>query len=414
MKHTILCVDDEIDNVEALERIFRKKYTVLKATSAAEGLAQLQENNSVALIISDQRMPKMTGVQFLKESLNYAPEAIRILLTGYTDVESVIDAINSGEIYRYITKPWDPVDLANTIDRAIEKFDLSAELKEKNIALKKAFDELKTLDDAKNNFMVLINHELKTPLTVILSFLELTLETALDEDQKKYLNRIGQSADRLKKIIDDVLAFVSAETGLMRIAKKKVSSAKLIAEVVARYEREAQAKLGDAGVKTGSPAGAKAGAGTTKDASKTSASAKHEGELRAKHDAGKGAASKKIIQPQIDVDVKLDPNVITEVIYRLLDNAMKFGVANTNVVIDVQSSDPHIVEFSVTNEGPALAPETIEKILKPFTLDEDILKHSQGLGLGLSLTQALLKRHSSSLGIESHQNRVRASFKIEK
>jgi signal transduction histidine kinase len=398
MKHTILCVDDEIDNVEALERIFRKKYTVLKATSAAEGLALLQENNSVALIISDQRMPKMTGVQFLKESLNYAPQAIRILLTGYTDVESVIDAINSGEIYRYITKPWDPIDLANTIDRAIEKFDLTAELKEKNIALKKAFDELKTLDDAKNNFMVLINHELKTPLTVILSFLELTLETALDEDQKKYLNRIGQSADRLKKIIDDVLAFVSAETGLMRITKKKISSAKLIGDVVTRYEREAGAKLGDAGVKTG--------AGTTKDASKSSASTKH--------DSGKGAASKKIIQPQIDVDVKLDPNVITEVIYRLLDNAMKFGIAKSDVIIDVQSSDPHFVEFSVTNEGPALAPETIEKILKPFTLDEDILKHSQGLGLGLSLTQALLKRHSSSLAIESHQNRVRASFKIEK
>ena len=118
IKHTIMCVDDEIDNVEALERIFRKKYTVLKATSADEGL-KLLKINKVSLIIADQRMPIKTGVEFLKESIALYPDAVRILLTGYTDVDSIIAAINSGEVYRYITKPWDPADLALTIDKAI-------------------------------------------------------------------------------------------------------------------------------------------------------------------------------------------------------------------------------------------------------------------------------------------------------
>lgn len=365
MKHTILCVDDEIDNVDALERIFRKKYTVLKATSAAEGLALIKKNK-VSLIISDQRMPRKTGVEFLKESIEYHPEAIRILLTGYTDIESVIDAINSGEVYRYITKPWDPVDLANTVDKAIERYELSAELKEKNERLEKAYAELKTLDEAKNNFMILINHELKTPLTVILSFLELLKETELSKEQEKYAQRILTSAEKLKKITEDVLSFVSAETGIMKVSKKKISSQKLIHDLVTKYKSAAEAK------------------------------------------------KQKILPPKKDHELKVDPQIIGAAFERLLDNAIKFGDEGSDIEIAINPGDKDHLELAVTNEGKPLKPETIEKILKPFTLDEDILKHSQGLGLGLSLTQALLKRHATSLQITCPKGRVRAAFQIEK
>jgi two-component system, sensor histidine kinase and response regulator len=365
MKHTILCVDDEIDNVEALERIFRKKYTVLKAVSAAEGLALIKKEK-VALIISDQRMPRKTGVEFLQESMEYCPDAIRILLTGFTDVESVIDAINSGQIYRYITKPWDPVDLANTVDKAIEKYELTAELVEKNAELKKAYDELKTLDDAKNNFMILINHELKTPLTVILSFLELLKETSLNEEQKKYSDRITTSTHKLKKIIDDVLAFVSAETGLMKISRKKVSAHKLASEVAEKYIDKAKLK------------------------------------------------NQKITVSKKDFNVQADSLALSIVLERLIDNAIKFGDENSKIEIDIDESDDDTIVFAVINEGPAIPAKTISKILKPFTLDEDIMKHTQGLGLGLSLSQALLKRHSSELQIDCPKGLVRARFQIEK
>lgn len=365
MKHTILCVDDEIDNVEALERLFRKKYTVLKAKSGAEGLVFLKRQK-VALIISDQRMPQQTGVEFLKESIEYAPEAIRILLTGYTDIESVIEAINSGEIYRYITKPWDPVDLTNTVDKAIERYDLSAELKDKNEKLKNAYDELKSLDDAKNNFMMLINHELKTPLTVILSFLELLRETKLTAEQKKYCERILSSSEKLKHIIDDVLSFISAETGLMKVAKKKFSSQKLIEELVAKHKPLAEVK------------------------------------------------SQQILAPAHDYALKADPFIIGAAFERLLDNAIKFGDEKSNIEILLNDLNDQTVQLSIINSGKPLSKKTIEKIMKPFTLDEDILKHSQGLGLGLSLTQALLKRHASSLHIDCPNGHIRASFEIEK
>ncbi|RYZ79323.1 MAG: response regulator, partial [Proteobacteria bacterium] len=215
-KHTILCVDDEIDNVDALERLFRKKYSVLKATSGGQALQVLDENPGVALIISDQRMPTMTGVEFLEKAQKSHPEALRILLTGYTDIESVISAVNQGQIYRYLSKPWDSVDLTNTVDQAIEKYDISKELKKKNIELAKALNELKTLDKAKSNFMILINHELKTPLTSILSFIGLLNESNLDDEQKLFVNRISRGADKLKSIIDDVLLIVRAETRLLK------------------------------------------------------------------------------------------------------------------------------------------------------------------------------------------------------
>src|SRR6266404_2253285 len=146
MRHSILCVDDEVDNVEALERLFRRKYNVLKATSGAEAL-KIIATEKVSLIVTDQRLPNMTGVEFLSESMKIQPDTIRILLTGFTDIDSVISAVNSGQIYRYVTKPWDPVDLANTVDKAIERYDMSAELKEKNQALQLALQELRSLDE---------------------------------------------------------------------------------------------------------------------------------------------------------------------------------------------------------------------------------------------------------------------------
>ena len=113
-KHTILCVDDEIDNVEALERLFRKKYKVLKATSGKAALELLAQNpDEISVILTDQRMPMMTGAEMLEKTIETAPRATRLLLTGYTDLESVIEAVNKGQIHRYLTKPWDPIDLGN-------------------------------------------------------------------------------------------------------------------------------------------------------------------------------------------------------------------------------------------------------------------------------------------------------------
>ena len=131
-KHKILVVDDEEANLRLLQRVLRseKNYEVLTAANAQDGLNHLQ-SSEISLIITDQRMPGMTGVELLRASLNIYPECIKILLTGYTDLEALIDAINEGHIYKYVTKPWDADELKITVRRALEAY----ELKQHNIAL---------------------------------------------------------------------------------------------------------------------------------------------------------------------------------------------------------------------------------------------------------------------------------------
>jgi class 3 adenylate cyclase/ActR/RegA family two-component response regulator len=138
VKPRLLYVDDEQDNLIVFRSAFRRDYEVFTALSGAEGLAALKKNE-VDIIITDQRMPGMTGVEFLA-SVPDEPATIRMILTGFSDVEAVIAAINKGQVYRYITKPWDKNELKLTIDKAYE----SLELKRKNALL---LEELKEANE---------------------------------------------------------------------------------------------------------------------------------------------------------------------------------------------------------------------------------------------------------------------------
>ncbi len=122
MSHKILIVDDEPANLRALERIFRNEHIVLTAESGSEALAVLEQHD-VALTISDQRMPGMTGIELLQNTVQLRPHMVRILLTGYTDVGTLIEALNCGHIYRLVTKPWDNEDLRMIVSRALEHFE---------------------------------------------------------------------------------------------------------------------------------------------------------------------------------------------------------------------------------------------------------------------------------------------------
>lgn len=122
MNYKILIVDDEAANLRLLERLFRREYDVVTAASGADAL-ELLLLHDVALIISDQRMPSMTGVEFLKRSAEMRPHTVRIILTGYTDVNVLVEAINSGVVYKYVNKPWVNEDLQQTVKRALEHYE---------------------------------------------------------------------------------------------------------------------------------------------------------------------------------------------------------------------------------------------------------------------------------------------------
>ena len=159
-KPTLLLVDDEESILASLKRLLRRKYKILSTTDGIEALSILQENaNNIDVIIVDQRMPKMNGIDFLKQVKSKNPEIVRVVLSAYLDIETVTEAVNQGFIYKFIVKPWDEKILLDSIAEACEyrklcnhNRELTKKLQQKNKLLSDANDLLqKGLDDIKLN-----------------------------------------------------------------------------------------------------------------------------------------------------------------------------------------------------------------------------------------------------------------------
>jgi DNA-binding NtrC family response regulator len=136
-----LFIDDEKSNLTSFKAAFRRDFNIFLAESASEGLDILR-NNEIHVILTDQRMPEKTGVEFLSSILEEFPNAIRILVTGYTDMEALVEAVNKGHIFKYISKPWDNDKLKEIIIKAYEVYQLQVENLEVNDKLAQANEQL--------------------------------------------------------------------------------------------------------------------------------------------------------------------------------------------------------------------------------------------------------------------------------
>jgi two-component system, NtrC family, response regulator HupR/HoxA len=187
-RYGLLIVDDEKDILRTLSLTFEEEYNVFTTSTGMEAL-KILEQEDIALILADQRMPEMSGVEFLERTIERHPEIIRMILTGYTDTEALIQAINVGRIYRYIQKPWDRQELKITVKRALECYALTLEnqrlikeleaanerLKDENAYLKQTIDKAVQFDGvigrsaAMKRVLDLVQKVTNTPVTVLLT-----------------------------------------------------------------------------------------------------------------------------------------------------------------------------------------------------------------------------------------------------
>ncbi|MCG6137946.1 MAG: response regulator [Nostoc sp. LLA-1] len=243
-KLKILVVDDEPDNLDLLYRTFRRDFNVLKADSGVNALEVLAAEGEVAVIISDQRMPEMKGTEFLSKTVPQFPDTVRIILTGFTDIEDLVEAINAGQVYKYITKPWDPGELKAVVQRAAETYDL----------LKQRTEELRRANAQMALLTVLVQvtqaahslEEILTPIATVFSesfavdscILQLVQGNKLASTQGGYC-RAGAIKNWLNQ---DPLTSEAIATGQMQVSLNVAKDAKL-ADVAHYQETSTQAHL---------------------------------------------------------------------------------------------------------------------------------------------------------------------------
>jgi len=225
----ILIVDDEIDNLNALRRLLRKDFDVEAFESPREALDAVRKGKRFDCLLSDQRMPEMSGSKFFEEVIKIDARPTRILLTGFADLEAVIEAVNSGQIWRYISKPWEPTELQQTLKQACERSQLSRSLEESRMSLERALNLLRAKDWSRERLLQILLHEFRT-LPQILEALKQFNESdpTLIPVREKFLSQIET---RLGTLEDDVQSLITDEKTIAALPAENFSLNKCVLDI---------------------------------------------------------------------------------------------------------------------------------------------------------------------------------------
>ena len=369
LKPRILYVDDDQENLRTFRRIFRKYYDVLLAESGAEGLEILQTQTPIPVIITDQRMPEMTGIEFLDHSIRLSPESIRIIITGFTDVQALIDAINMGRVYRYITKPWDEQELYVTIKRAVESYELKirntqllSDLQRKHEELEQSYQALQTAQEkliqseklaSIGRLASRIAHELRNPIQAIRMGIEvfkhdLAENPAAAEIQalvSPTLQHIDQEIIAVNTIIQDLLEYARE----MKFEFTSTDINNLIEGVLFNLTETLAAR--QIQVET------------------------HYGDIS---------------------EVIVDGIRVRQAIINIVQNAIEAIGQDGRLTITTTTRDAATISITVQDTGCGLTEEAQQRMFEPFFTTKE-----QGTGLGMSIVHRILEAHHGSIEVAS-------------
>ncbi|WP_435006744.1 ATP-binding protein [Tundrisphaera lichenicola] len=374
-RHTLLIVDDEPDVLDSLRHLFHRAYRVLTAEAGGPALEILKAED-VHVILSDQRMPGMTGDAFLAQARLVRPDAVRMLFTGYADIQAVINAVNEGRIFRYILKPWDPLELEALVRQAVEQYELVAErnrlvlqLQEANERLTRANQELEESGVLKSAFIEVASHEFNTPITLVLGLSELLrlLNPDREPREREVVERIAGSARQLAKLVANTLTLMRSEDFRNTLHPEPVSLESLLRDVVARVEP-----------------------------------------FVARRD------HKLIVDIADDLgEFRLDAAKIGDAVLNLLTNAIKFTPDGGEIRLHARLTSPEEAEVIVADRGIGVEPRALRQMFQPFFTEFDPSRHSsgdfgfqkRGLGLGLSIVRQFVELHGGRVSAESELGR---------
>jgi two-component system, sensor histidine kinase and response regulator len=366
MKKAIICVDDEKIILDSLKKelkpVFGSDYVIETCESGMDAIDLINEllesNYDIPLIIADYIMPGMKGDEVLMNVYKTLPNIKTIMLTGQATMDGVTSAVNKANLYRYISKPWQTEDLVMTIREAIKMYDTERQLEERRKELEIANRKLTALDRSKTYFIMLLAHELNTPLQSIDGFTEVLKSSLDDEELIHYCDIIDNSSKRLKRFSDYSLLIVELLNERYKLNKMEYDLISLLNMVINKYASELNNK-------------------------------------------------NITIEKKFSVDslnLVYDLKLIRKVLEIIVENAVKFSNDGSTIEINGTGTDDKYI-ISIKDEGPGFESDALENLFK-FFVSDNIMFHSVGYGLGLATAKLIMDAHKYSIVVENYEKGV--------
>lgn len=367
--YPVLYVDDEIKALKTFQAQYEEDFTIYTAQNGEEALRLLRANPKIAVIISDERMPGMTGLELLEQVQILAGPVVRILITAYTDIDLVIKAINRGNVYRYVTKPYKEEELRIAINHAIERYYL---VQERDRLHAEKIETLKRV--ARANRLSAIGtlaagmaHEINNPLVAINTFLQMlpqNLKGVLNERMTEFqwdpeywesFYRLSlKETERIKKLIGRLRDY-SKSGGDEDLYLRESNVNSLIEEIVMLLKNEAKKK-----------------------------------EIRFD-------LQLKPILPKVKVDQEKIRQVILNLILNAIDATPPGGVITFTTSAHPDADRPEYFEIKVIDRGVGISDKDLEQLFDPFFTT----KGPEGTGLGLMTCHHIIDQHRGKIDIRS-------------
>ena len=380
-KRTVLFVDDEEKILNSLKRgLVDEPYSTMFANSSKEALEIIKQND-VHVLITDMCMPEIGGLELIRTVKERYPHIIRMVLSGYAEINTLLSAINQGEIFRFISKPWDfDEELKNTIHQAIEFYDLRRErdrlieelkqardqleekVEKRTRALKIANEQLKEHDRLKDEFIITMTHELRTPITIFRNIISNAVAGAMGKISTKLRRNLEiaeETIDRLAMIISDLLDISKINSGKLRLDPAAVAIQSIVNRAIDSLLPKAESKN----------------------------------------------IELKTTMPQEELIVNVDPDKIVQVLTNLIANAIKFTPDVAGCIAICIKDFTGEITVNVEDNGPGIPPDVIGKIFNRFVqVNKQAGEGSHGTGLGLTIAKELVEMHGGRIWAENTAN----------
>lgn len=374
-KHSLLIIDDEVEITKSLFRQFRRKYNVFAVNNANDAFPILDKED-IHVILSDQRMPGLTGVDFFSKIKDLYPDTLKLILSGYSDLEAVMGAINEGQVFRFLTKPWNPMELELALDEAFEKYDLvinnrellhklenvnfhlEEKVNERTSELEQANEKLMGLNIEKNRYVGMVAHDLRNPIGSAQAFSELLIDDYDDfskQEKVRFLSIINERCSYAINLITSFLDVSKIEAGIFELHLEKHDYIKFVKNVVEQNSLFAKNK-----------------------------------------------SQEIILKADVDVlEFAFDNDKLEQVLSNLLSNATKYSFQGKNIEVQIAVEDNKVIT-RVIDHGQGIPYAEISDLFNPYS--KSSVKATAGeksTGLGLAIVKKIVDAHKGEISVSS-------------